>query len=82
MVDEKRLMSRGGLDDGATFQVLRCRECNAAVGRVYQTTPRGLDILRDNFTLLEESIASYQVRTRPRTAVVTSIYRASQLRRV
>lgn len=63
-------MSRGGLDDGATFQVLRCAQCDAAVGRVYQTTPRGLDVLRDNFTFLEESIASYQVGRPHRRAVL------------
>ncbi len=62
-------MCSEGIDEGATFQVLYCRNCDAAVGRLYVSTPSELDAVRDNFTFLEEGISSYQVSAACRRGV-------------
>ncbi|XP_033103104.1 uncharacterized protein LOC117105909 [Anneissia japonica] len=53
--------SEKGIDIGSTYRELYCVMCDEILGRVYQTTPRHLDNLRDVFTLDIPKIQSYQV---------------------
>lgn len=48
-------------DFGSTFHELLCLSCQASLGKVYLTTARHLDSIRDLFTLDTKSITSYQV---------------------
>ena len=52
--------STRGVDAGSSFLVVRCSNCQASVGRVYVSTPRHLDPLRNCFTFLSgEGVTSY-----------------------
>ncbi|CAH1799078.1 unnamed protein product [Owenia fusiformis] len=52
--------TKGG-DLGSTYVGLRCKHCKENLGRIYKTTPRNLDDIRDHFTLSIPKINSYQV---------------------
>ncbi|KAJ7365739.1 hypothetical protein OS493_002455 [Desmophyllum pertusum] len=53
--------STQGADIGSTFMPLQCKSCNSSIGRIYRTTPRELDHLRNLYCLDVEQIKSYQV---------------------
>ncbi|XP_031567475.1 protein Mis18-alpha-like [Actinia tenebrosa] len=54
-------ISTEGDDLGSTFIPLQCTACQAKIGRIYKTTPRKLDMIRDIYTLDCSSIKSYQL---------------------
>ncbi|XP_072036844.1 protein Mis18-alpha-like [Amphiura filiformis] len=62
--------STEGIDLGSTYQQLQCKSCKDVVGRMYRTTPRTLDDLRDLFTLYITKINSYQIGSSEQTAGV------------
>ncbi|XP_033635197.1 kinetochore protein mis18-like [Asterias rubens] len=68
----KKLMTSttGGIDLGSTYVHLVCKHCNEVVGKVYKTTSRQLDNLRDLFTFSAHQITSYQVGSNEQTADV------------
>lgn len=53
--------STEGADMGSTFRPLQCTSCNLVIGRVYRTTPKELDHLRNMFSFDVEQIQSYQI---------------------
>ncbi|KAK9472040.1 yippee zinc-binding/DNA-binding /Mis18, centromere assembly-domain-containing protein [Dipodascopsis tothii] len=53
--------SHDGADLGSTFTEFACRACTAPLGRIYRTTPRALDAIRDLFTFYTHSVRNYQV---------------------
>lgn len=53
--------SSSGEDIGSAYLVLKCEGCKKDIGKMYKTTPRRLDDLRDRFTLTVDKIESYQV---------------------
>jgi len=53
--------SQKGLDRGSTYEKVECSQCKAVIGRRYLTTPRELDNLRDQFTLQQELLSTYQI---------------------
>jgi hypothetical protein len=44
------MTSKKGIDFGSTYLIVGCSECNAQVGRLYKTTARHLDHMRDMFS--------------------------------
>ncbi|XP_041462786.1 uncharacterized protein LOC121413876 [Lytechinus variegatus] len=57
----KLITSTDGIDQGSTFSPLVCRGCKTVLGKVYRTTPRPLDDLRDYFTIDVNKLSVYQV---------------------
>ncbi|XP_022082563.1 uncharacterized protein LOC110974910 isoform X3 [Acanthaster planci] len=59
----KKLMTSTteGIDLGSTYIHLLCKQCNEVVGRIYKTTSRQLDSLRDLYTFSAHQISSYQI---------------------
>ncbi|XP_064629351.1 uncharacterized protein LOC135488637 [Lineus longissimus] len=57
----KMLTSCDEYDLGSTYYQLKCKKCGRQLGRMYTTTPRHLDQLRDLYTLLAETVSSYQL---------------------
>ncbi|XP_054753155.2 uncharacterized protein LOC129258933 [Lytechinus pictus] len=57
----KLITSTDGIDQGSTFSPLVCRGCKTVLGKVYKTTPRPLDDLRDYFTIDVNKLSVYQV---------------------
>lgn len=53
--------SSNHIDKGATYCNLLCVECVHAIGKVYQTTPRSLDSLREKYTFYLDNLDSYQL---------------------
>ncbi|KAL9986950.1 hypothetical protein ACROYT_G001168 [Oculina patagonica] len=53
--------STQGADIGSTFMPLQCKSCKSLIGRIYRTTPKELDHLRNLYCLDVEHIKSYQV---------------------
>lgn len=45
----------------STFIPIHCKSCSSPIGRIYQTTPKDLDHLRNQYCLDMEHIRSYQV---------------------
>ncbi|XP_038049302.1 uncharacterized protein LOC119722954 isoform X2 [Patiria miniata] len=68
----KKLMTSTseGIDLGSTYIHLLCKQCNEVVGKIYKTTSRQLDSLRDLYTLSIHHITSYQVGSRGQRADV------------
>lgn len=54
--------SQQQFDLGSTFNSLECH-CGVQIGRVYKTTARHLDAIRDLFTFNLDCISSYQLGT-------------------
>ena len=50
-VVEALVTSTAGPDIGSTYLVLECERCNEHLGKIYKTTPRDLDDIREAFTL-------------------------------
>lgn len=60
-VPKKLVTSTEGCDLGSTYSALKCVGCGAMVGKLYKTTPKPLDALRDFFTLFVSKLDSYQL---------------------
>jgi hypothetical protein len=60
-VDEKLVTSDSGKDLGATYAKFYCETCRNTLGKVYRTTPRSLDLMRDYYTYQLSAITSYQL---------------------
>ena len=56
---QEPVTSKEGADMGSTFHLLHCAKCEALLGRVYLTTARQLDPLRDMFTFSTAAVTSY-----------------------
>ncbi|KAK9459137.1 yippee zinc-binding/DNA-binding /Mis18, centromere assembly-domain-containing protein, partial [Lipomyces oligophaga] len=54
-------MSRAGPDLGSTFALFRCSTCNVQLGKVYRTTARDLDDIRDCLTFDVDAVKNYQI---------------------
>ena len=60
MLQRKATISSHGIDAGSSFLRMCCASCQAPAGRVYVSTPRHLDVLRDGFTFLtDDGVKSY-----------------------
>ncbi|XP_054752969.2 uncharacterized protein LOC129258763 [Lytechinus pictus] len=57
----RRITSTHGVDQGSTYSPVECKECHNVVGKVYKTTPRLLDDLRDYYTLDANKLLIYQI---------------------
>ncbi|XP_071956621.1 protein Mis18-alpha-like [Antedon mediterranea] len=68
-IEQDLITSEKGVDIGSTYQKLFC-VCDEMIGRIYQTTPRALDNLRDVFTLDINKIQSYHIGSGEKTAGV------------
>ncbi len=53
--------SQNAFDLGSTFVILECRVCDELIGRMYKTTPKHLDDIRDCYSLDAKSVDSYQL---------------------
>ncbi|KAK9456249.1 yippee zinc-binding/DNA-binding /Mis18, centromere assembly-domain-containing protein [Dipodascopsis uninucleata] len=53
--------SHDGHDLGSTYAEFSCSGCSAKLGRIYRTTPRYLDDLRDNYTFDTAVLKNYQL---------------------
>ncbi|XP_030851045.1 uncharacterized protein LOC105436902 isoform X1 [Strongylocentrotus purpuratus] len=60
-ISAKLITSTHGVDQGSTYSPVECHDCHAMVGKVYRTTPRLLDDLRDNYTLDANKLSIYQI---------------------
>ncbi|CAG8609871.1 6148_t:CDS:2 [Acaulospora morrowiae] len=58
-VGTELLWSKEGVDIGSTYTLMYCNGCNATLGKVWRTTPRSLDYLRDLYTINLDSITIY-----------------------
>lgn len=59
VLDDEPETSKEGVDAGSTFFVVKCIGCDSQVGKVYLTTPRALDLMRDAFSFDSERIKNY-----------------------
>ncbi|KAK7206867.1 yippee zinc-binding/DNA-binding /Mis18, centromere assembly-domain-containing protein [Myxozyma melibiosi] len=55
--------SHDGHDLGSTYASFACANCSAVLGKIYRTTPRHLDDLRDYLTFDAAALKNYQVGT-------------------
>ncbi|CAG8501808.1 10374_t:CDS:2 [Ambispora gerdemannii] len=62
-VGDDLFWSKEGVDVGSTFKMTYCSGCNKPIGKVYHTTPRQFDYLRDFYTVKLENVAIYQLGT-------------------
>ena len=58
---DEAVTSQQGIDVGSTFHLLHCGKCTAHLGKVYLTTARALDALRDMFTFSTDAVTSYKL---------------------
>ena len=49
------------LDDGSTFNEIKCARCSVKLGRVYLSAPKGFEHLRGMVTLANSSIRTYEL---------------------
>ncbi|XP_014665855.1 PREDICTED: protein Mis18-alpha-like [Priapulus caudatus] len=49
------------VDFGSTYTLLQCNNCKTTIGRVYKTTPKKLDEVRDLFMFSVPMISSYHL---------------------
>ncbi|XP_028404918.1 kinetochore protein mis18-like [Dendronephthya gigantea] len=62
VVKSKECQTSGeGDDKGSTFHTLKCKHCRLVIGRMYNTTPKKLDCIRDMYTLNWSKVKSYQL---------------------
>jgi len=59
VLDDEPETSKEGVDAGSTFFAVKCSGCDAQVGKVYLTTPRALDLMRDAFSLDSDRLKNY-----------------------
>ncbi|XP_028409564.1 kinetochore protein mis18-like [Dendronephthya gigantea] len=62
-----------GDDRGSTFHILECKHCHRAIGRMYDTTPKKLDCIRDLYTLDWNKVKSYQLGQGTNTSIKPNI---------
>jgi hypothetical protein len=55
--------SQEGLDMGSSFREIVCIQCQAALGKLYLTTPQSLDAIRGMYSFSTPCISSYQLGT-------------------
>ncbi|CAG8601895.1 1544_t:CDS:2 [Funneliformis caledonium] len=55
------LWSREGIDVGSTFNLIYCIDCNSTIGKVWRTTPRKFDYIRDLYSLNLDRVMIYQL---------------------
>eukprot|EP01135_Chromosphaera_perkinsii_P011840 Nk52_evm31s2506 gene=Nk52_evmTU31s2506 len=55
------VLQQGAPDCGATYNPIKCATCGKLLGRVYRTTARDLDDIRDAYTFDLNAISSYQL---------------------
>ncbi|KXJ23776.1 protein Mis18-alpha [Exaiptasia diaphana] len=65
-------ISAEGEDLGSTFVVLKCATCQSQIGRIYKTTPKQLDMIRDMYTLDCSSIKSYKLGSNKEKSIKTT----------
>ena len=53
--------SKEGNDRGCTYSLLSCSTCEATLGRLYLTTPRAMDNMRDCYTFDTAALSTYAV---------------------
>ncbi|KJE90073.1 hypothetical protein CAOG_01448 [Capsaspora owczarzaki ATCC 30864] len=53
--------SVSGVDTGCGYYTLTCAGCNASIGRMYCSTPRQFDIIRDHYTFHIDCLTSYTI---------------------
>ncbi|OLL25788.1 Kinetochore protein mis18 [Neolecta irregularis DAH-3] len=51
--------SSEGIDIGSTYTTLNCKGCNIELGKMYRTTPRFLDEIRDMYSISIDAVISY-----------------------
>ncbi len=56
-----RVTSQNAFDLGSTFLILECQVCDELIGRIYKTTPKHLDDIRDCYCLDVKQVDSYQL---------------------
>ncbi|KAI9296723.1 hypothetical protein K502DRAFT_323649 [Neoconidiobolus thromboides FSU 785] len=61
IVNEELETSKQGIDIGSTFTTMNCSSCEAYLGKVYKTTPRSLDHIRDMYTFSIDKVSLYQL---------------------
>lgn len=61
LVSDDLSTSHDGHDLGSTYASFACASCNTPLGRIYRTTPRHLDDLRDYLTFDAGALKNYQV---------------------
>ena len=59
VLDDEPETSKEGVDAGSTYFAVKCSGCDAQVGKVYLTTPRALDLMRDAFSLESDRLKNY-----------------------
>jgi len=55
------ITSKSGSDIGCTYFSIACRECKNLLGRIYKTTPKSLDPIRDLYSFNLDCIMSYKL---------------------
>jgi hypothetical protein len=58
---DEAVTSKQGADVGSTFHLLHCGKCAAHLGKVYLTTARAFDALRDMYTFSTDAVTSYKL---------------------
>ncbi|CAG8582208.1 323_t:CDS:2 [Paraglomus occultum] len=53
--------SRGGIDLGSTYVLTYCHGCGNVLGKVYHTTPRKFDYIRDLIMIDLDQVTTYQL---------------------
>lgn len=53
--------SKAGKDIGCTFVSVHCKQCDVALGKMYKTTSREFDPIRDYYTLKLEALRGYEL---------------------
>ncbi|XP_046847290.1 kinetochore protein mis18-like [Xenia sp. Carnegie-2017] len=60
-VTDKYEMSTKGDDLGSSYYILECKHCEQPIGKMYNSTPKALDSLRDLYTLDWNKIKTYEL---------------------
>lgn len=58
---KERLTSDSPADEGSSYNELQCEGCRAVLGKFYLTTPRALDVIREQFSFLVDKLQSYEI---------------------
>ncbi|KAK9388328.1 yippee zinc-binding/DNA-binding /Mis18, centromere assembly-domain-containing protein [Lipomyces mesembrius] len=60
-ISDQLSTSHDGHDLGSTYASFSCSNCTHILGKIYRTTPRYLDDLRDYFTFDASALKNYQI---------------------
>jgi len=58
-INEELVTSYEGVDLGSTYTEMTCSNCGSFLGRVYKTTPRSLDHIRDLYSFSVKQVTPY-----------------------